>query len=82
MPNCSRNGNVITITLSDDEVITMDYVDKLSSVFFSNFIRDFLAGRKLQHEDELKRELMADMTRDQLLAATASGGLSPSKVII
>jgi hypothetical protein len=41
MPNCSRNGNVITITLSDDEVITMDYVDKLSSVFFSNFIRDF-----------------------------------------
>lgn len=68
-----RNKNIITITLSDDESATMDYVDSISGIFFSNFFQNFLNGRKSQHEDDLKQGLLQNITREQLLKASELG---------
>lgn len=68
-----RNKNTITINLTDDESTTMDYVDATSSIFFSNFLQNFINGRKAQHEEELKRGLLQDIPRDQLIKAQQMG---------
>lgn len=64
-----RVGNIITITLNDDEIITMDYVDSISKNFMNTFLSNFLNGRKLQQMDTLKDELVGSLDRTQLVDA-------------
>jgi predicted lysophospholipase L1 biosynthesis ABC-type transport system permease subunit len=66
-----RVGDTITIKLTADEQETMDYVQSISSIFFSNFINNFLAGRKLQQLEELKQEFVQSFDRTTLKAEIA-----------
>lgn len=67
----NRVGDTITIKLTADEQETMDYVQSLSSIFFSNFINNFLAGRKLQQLNDLKEQLVQNFDRASLKAEIA-----------
>jgi predicted ArsR family transcriptional regulator len=71
MPSIKRDNNTIIIELSDDEALTMDWVDSLSSIMFSNYIDAFLKQRKAQHESELRDIIVKDLTREELIAEVA-----------
>lgn len=70
-----RKGNSIIITLTDEEVKTVEYIESVSSMFLTSYLNQFLESRKSQHIDSLKQEILKDTTRDELLTALEVGSI-------
>lgn len=62
----TRNNNIVTLELNNDEIETYDYMNNLSSLLFKEHIENLFINRKRQQEEDLKVELTKNMSRGQL----------------